>query len=399
MSKENALNEGFKKNEVDLGERFFDLVGLLSSIRNVLEIRFQPASEGQLLYLALYSLVENLHLQNCSIFLKSDQGLTCEAGVGFSELVDSKTSEVTSAGYASIKGTVFKPGEGIIGLAFESKEVQYAADCRNDGRFIVIKGIDKEIQEGSLVSVPLMNMGEAIGVLNVFHSQKDYFDTWQCSALSLFGDAVTQLLINYRLVKELDHKVAARTAALERALGQSSIARDQMEKLSMTDELTGLMNRRSFFKSSSPLISRAIRMKSNLGVMLIDLDNFKSVNDNWGHLFGDRVLQQVSSILAAELRDADILARLGGEEFIILLPDTEKAGVVHLVERIQDSLNDIDSTADDSEIGVTASYGITFLDDGYSQLDAVDVLEKLYDISDKAMYQSKDKGKNTWTII
>lgn len=384
--------------DIEMGNCFFDLVGLLSSIRSVLNIRSHPATESQLLHLALFALVENLHIQNCSIFLKKDEGLTCAAGAGFAELVANRATEDEPDAVKSQRGNLFQPGEGLIGLAYQSEAIQYSGDCENDPRFVEIKGLAKLEQQGSLVSLPMIDGNRVLGVLNVFHSEKDFFDSWQQTALSLFADAVTQLLVNYRLIRDLDHKVAARTAALERALGQSNKIREQFEKMSMTDELTGLMNRRSFFRSAKPLLSRAMRTDAKLAMALIDLDWFKKVNDDWGHVFGDQVLQRVAAVLSAELRDADILARLGGEEFVLLLPDTDPDGATHLVERIRDSLLDIDSTANDSDVGITASYGLTFLDESYRGQDPIDVLEALYEKADAAMYQSKAKGRDTWTI-
>lgn len=382
----------------ELGNRFFDLIGVLSSIRSVLSIRTHPATEGQLLRLTLMTLVEHLHVQNCSVFLKQEYGLVCAVGASFEELVADKTSGETLCTNPTATSMVFQPGEGLVGMAYESKTAQYAGDCENDPRFVEIPGVDRELQKGSLVCIPLVNANDALGVLNVFQAKNNYFDTWQRSALALFADAVTQLLVNYRLVRDLDHKVAVRTAALERALGQSRKIREQLEKLSMTDELTGLMNRRSFFRSAKPMVSRAMRANGLLSLVLIDLDWFKRVNDNWGHVFGDKVLQQVAGVLSAELRDTDILARLGGEEFIILLPDTNEPGAVQLVQRIQESLVDIDSTADNSDIGVTASYGLTFLNENHMGKDPLVVLDLLYANADKAMYVSKNKGRNMWSI-
>lgn len=169
--------------------------------------------------------------------------------------------------------------------------------------------------------------------------------------------------------------------------------RKKMEKrlshLATIDELTGLLNRRALLAAITAEIARQHRSGSQSAVMMIDFDHFKQINDTYGHNAGDRVLQHVSDIARQSLRETDLLGRIGGEEFAVLLPDTDIEGARVLAERLRER---VETTATRSEggddISMTLSVGICSLKQ--NERDASDLLRR----ADAALYKAKHGGRN-----
>jgi diguanylate cyclase (GGDEF)-like protein len=156
----------------------------------------------------------------------------------------------------------------------------------------------------------------------------------------------------------------------------------------VTDELTGLANRRRFMEVVELELKRAERFQSPLGLLLVDLDDFKNVNDRFGHGTGDEVLRALSDVFRESLRDVDLAARLGGEEFAVLLPETDYSGAAGVAERLRASLASLElETPDREQFGVTASFGVAV----YPEAQSVDELLRT---ADAALYRAKAEGKN-----
>jgi diguanylate cyclase (GGDEF)-like protein len=167
----------------------------------------------------------------------------------------------------------------------------------------------------------------------------------------------------------------------------------RLAELATTDELTGLSNRRHFLESGTREVERSRRSGAPLALLMLDLDNFKDVNDRYGHPTGDTVLRLFSETCAKTLRCTDIIGRLGGEEFGILLPDTDAEGAKTLAERVR---QDIERTAFPSAGGrfsITVSIGIA------TMTDPEDSLNDLMHRSDHALYESKRAGRNRATVM
>ena len=164
---------------------------------------------------------------------------------------------------------------------------------------------------------------------------------------------------------------------------------DVVQWQAITDELTGLVNRRRFLDALRSEIARGQRLGGRLSVVLADLDDFKLVNDRFGHHAGDEVLLAFADLLRAHGRDVDVAARLGGEEFAILLPETGIDGASAGAERLRRSLAELSLPIGDNGRGVhvTASFGVAELSNGQS-------LDALLRAADSALYQAKGKGKN-----
>jgi diguanylate cyclase (GGDEF)-like protein len=155
-----------------------------------------------------------------------------------------------------------------------------------------------------------------------------------------------------------------------------------------TDGLTELANRREFEESLANEISRAERFGGNLALILADLDNFKQVNDRFGHQAGDDVLKAFADILRETVRDIDVAARYGGEEFAVLLPQTDIAGAEKLAERLREAveLRPL-AEAQDRPVVVTSSFGVAAFPDADSPA-------ALFGAADEALYRAKRAGKN-----
>nr|CRH07325.1 Protein of unknown function. Probable diguanylate cyclase [Candidatus Magnetococcus massalia] len=212
-------------------------------------------------------------------------------------------------------------------------------------------------------------------------------------------EAVRTVLINEaealrKQTEELEETLQDQQEELERTklqLHQAQQALDEAREESLTDPLTHIANRRALFESLSKEFSRSRRYKEPLSLLILDLDHFKKINDNFGHPVGDKVLIQVASHVKELLRKADTVGRYGGEEFVVLLPETGLQQAEEKAEQIRHQINALKFKLRDETLQVTASIGVAQLDDG----EAADPNEEtLIKRADKALYTAKDSGRN-----
>lgn len=164
---------------------------------------------------------------------------------------------------------------------------------------------------------------------------------------------------------------------------------EKLQELSDRDYLTGLYNRRKFEEFLSYEVKRSLRHRHKFTVLMIDLDNFKYINDTYGHASGDLVLKEVTEIFGSKLRNADILARIGGDEFAVILPETPYENGYAVVEKLRASLESTPISLMFDQVSLTASFGIAeYPEQGEN-------IESLLTGSDLAMYKAKRAGKNT----
>jgi len=158
--------------------------------------------------------------------------------------------------------------------------------------------------------------------------------------------------------------------------------------LSMTDELTGLANRRYFDSSLEKEFLRAQRYKNNLTLVMFDIDKFKNVNDTYGHLCGDFILKQVANAALQTFRKTDTVFRFGGEEFVVILTETDIHQAIIPIERFRKTIETLNPVYMDSEINITVSIGACQYNSGFASKE--DFLEKV----DEALYEAKNTGRN-----
>lgn len=179
------------------------------------------------------------------------------------------------------------------------------------------------------------------------------------------------------------------TASSRRKLEQANA---QLEQLSRTDRLTGLLNRGTWESLLANEFERYRRYQGDCCVIMFDIDHFKHVNDTYGHQPGDDVLRVISSLLQDNLRQTDIAGRYGGEEFGVILPETDLAGALTFAERIRSAVEKTSVDTNAGAINVTISLGVSVLTD-----ETPDYLTWLTH-ADKALYQSKEGGRNRVTV-
>jgi diguanylate cyclase (GGDEF)-like protein len=171
-------------------------------------------------------------------------------------------------------------------------------------------------------------------------------------------------------------------------LREVELARQQAQALAWNDELTALMNRRRFTEIGKRELALSQRAGRQLVAMLLDIDDFKRINDEHGHSGGDALLQALGGTLPRELRSTDLVARWGGEEFALLLPDTSLADAAALAERVRAAAQQMEATlASGRRLRCTVSIGL-------SDAGAADSFDTLIARADKAMYLAKAGGKN-----
>ncbi len=182
-------------------------------------------------------------------------------------------------------------------------------------------------------------------------------------------------------------------------IASTTLARLQLERrlevLATTDGLTGLFNRRTWMEMAEQEFMRAQRYKYSFSIIMLDIDDFKKVNDNWGHQAGDRVLKTIGAILRKNSRKVDLLGRYGGEEFVVLLPHTPGTEAVNVAQRMRRA---IEKANMDIPSVVTATFGVAWFDPAHPDPNLDSVLLR----ADRALYQGKRMGKNrvvsSWEI-
>ncbi len=171
-------------------------------------------------------------------------------------------------------------------------------------------------------------------------------------------------------------------------------ANERLRDMAFKDGLTDLYNHRYFQDLMDGELSRAIRYKRPFSLIMLDLDHFKKINDNYGHPVGDLVLKEVSKTIKITVRDSDIAARYGGEEFAIVLPETELKGAAITAERLRKAVEQLEIETNGCRIDVTVSVGVTCYHPSIDTIEKSEILSE----ADNALYNSKNKGRNMISV-
>ena len=247
----------------------------------------------------------------------------------------------------------FKPGEGIAGRVYMTAKPLVVNNINEDDVFID----SEKSYVRSIACIPMIVYNEVIGVINVTNKQHG----------KEFTDEDVEML-----------KAVADQAAV-------AINKAQLWDMAVTDSLTGLYVRRYFMVKLQEELHRAERYNNILSVVMADLDQFKNINDTYGHDAGDRVLEAIGKFLQQNIRDVDVVARYGGEEFVVMIPEAAKDAAHSLSERLRKNLAEMKF---ENLPPITVSLGIaTYPFDGRS---AEDLIKK----ADAAMYAAKRAGRN-----
>jgi len=267
-----------------------------------------------------------------------------------------------SQGYqASVRFLEIPVGQGVTGKCAETGLTQVVHDIEALGDEAYIQGIPGARSE---VAVPLIADGLIIGVFNAESVQRHAFNEEHVQTLTVIARQAGVVIRSAQLLEET-------------------------RRLAITDSLTGLFNRRHFNQQLEENVGRATRYDEPLALVFLDVDHFKFVNDKFGHLAGDRCLQALANTLRESVRESDQIARIGGEEFAILLIRADRELALSIAERLRSRIDDLILEEDPPlPVDLTASLGVAFFrEDG-------DDPKSLMRSADRALYAAKRLGRN-----
>jgi diguanylate cyclase (GGDEF)-like protein len=283
-------------------------------------------------------------------------------------VVDENSGELVLKGFKGLDGEKvvlrIKIGELIAGWVAQQGEVLLVRDIDTDPRFKFPKS--SRYKTKSFISLPLKIDSQVIGVMNVTDKLADIkvFTEEDLKYLSLIAHQTVTQIENIRLCEKLASMAA-------------------------TDSLTTLFNHRYFQEELNMEMMRAQRYRHELSLMIFDIDFFKTYNDQYGHLEGDRVLRQVAAIIRQNVRQVDIICRYGGDEFVVIVPFTGIKGARFVAEKVRESVAEADflNTETHKVIRVTVSGGVATYHTGLNR-------EELISLADRALYKAKAEGRN-----
>jgi diguanylate cyclase (GGDEF)-like protein len=268
--------------------------------------------------------------------------------------------------YEDWEGVRFDDNSGLVSMAVKNEHyLPYQGRVRDGGTIVfdeqhALRGFQ------SLVVFPLITRDRAIGTLVVASRQAEVFGTRRRDMLGVIASQAAVTLQNARLYA-------------------------RMQALASTDELTGLPNRRQFEEALEDALVRHRRTERPFGILMADIDHFKDVNDTYGHDVGDRVLEQISATLRASVRGADMPARWGGEEFIVLLEEADLDDVLTVAQRVRRNVAALAFPTEGETLQCTVSLGAAvWPEDGSDE-------EVLIRRADEALYHSKENGRDQVT--
>lgn len=261
-------------------------------------------------------------------------------------------------------GTIMQLGEGCMGMVAQTRQSMVIDNYADwEGR-----SPQYLASHTSIVAVPLVSGARLLGVLAV-------------------GDEAAQRKFNHRDMQLLEMFAQQAVIAIQNAELFSEV-----QRLATIDPLTGILNRRSFFERAMQEFTRSRRYHTPLSLVMLDLDHFKKINDTFGHLIGDKALSEISRTCAAQIRASDFVGRYGGEEFVVLLPETSLEGALSIAQRLCETIRDVTIESKQGLVKVTASVGVAELMEDYASLDV------LLEHADAALYRAKQAGRNRVSV-
>ena len=392
MNQQMKFDIGKETTGTGIQDLIVDLINALSAVKSLSEVSCEIADEKTVIRHALSGLLSNQDMERCSFFVVDSDGMLSNV-TGLS--IDDSPDENISLPEKTMH---FKRGEGIIGSAAISGEIQYCRNCSEDQRFA--NGGNPASLPGSIICVPVYTLHHVlIGVLNVSHPQPNFFSNWHLRLLEVYSNILGQLITNRRLFQQMESQISLRTAELERLVQETSQLKDYYASMSMHDQLTGLHNRRYFYDQVELALAQHKRHAYPFCLLVMDIDHFKLINDQYGHQFGDEVLIGVSEALKQEVRNTDILVRFGGEEFVIIFSNTSCDSGKYFSERIRKKIKSLNWKNDEEKVSITISIGLHCLKPGHTQQDQQLDIDKIISCADAALYKAKENGRDRVEIF
>jgi diguanylate cyclase (GGDEF)-like protein/PAS domain S-box-containing protein len=266
---------------------------------------------------------------------------------------------------AAIDGIAIGLGVGSCGTAACAQQRVVVADIQSHPYWAPYKELAAQAGFASCWSEPVMSSkGRVLGTFAIYHREP-------------------------RAPRDSDLQLIGYAANLASIAIEHHQTQEELERQAHTDFLTGLANRRYFLELAEFELARTLRYGKPFSLMMLDIDFFKAVNDSRGHKAGDIALQRLASIMQRTLREVDVVGRLGGEEFAVILPETSDSKAVEAAERLRQAVAAADIVVDDgAPLHITISIGVTTLADKPSNIDTM--LRQ----ADEALYTAKRSGRN-----
>jgi diguanylate cyclase (GGDEF)-like protein len=253
----------------------------------------------------------------------------------------------------NVKGT-------LLDMVVKNREPVYISDVRHDRSPLMPF---KTQNTGSVFVLPLVYERDVLGMVVLMFEKTNTLGTHEIELLEVLGNQAATSIANAKLYEEI-------------------------ERLAVTDGLTGLFNHRHFQETLAQEFNRIERFSEPISLLIIDIDHFKKINDTYGHPVGDAVLKKVSGIIRKTIRNIDIPARYGGEEFAVILLGTDTNGALKMAERLRRSIADAKFSSEQNAFNVTVSIGIS------THAREMRKKEDLVEQADKALYHAKRTGRN-----
>lgn len=261
------------------------------------------------------------------------------------------------------------PNSGYVARAMRSREPILIRDAQQDPSLRYSSQISEIRAIQSVIVAPLIHPnGEILGALSIESPRPMAFNEDDLRLLTSFAVTATTAIYNAQLHAEV-------------------------QKLAITDTLTGLYNRHGFEELGRREIERLRRFGHPLSIIMVDVDEFKQINDTFGHKVGDWVIQTVAKRLVSSLREVDIVGRFGGDEFTILLPETDLFTAINVAERLLTLVSQAPIVFEQASLKLTVSVGVVKATSEFFSL------ESLLERADRAMYQAKQGGKNRVEVL
>ena len=290
--------------------------------------------------------------------------------------------------------------QGLFGWVVENDQALLVADFARAPEDIRQRTKIVGPEPGSMLIVPMHYDDEVIGIISVQHLSPNQYREDDLTLLQDVADRLARRVADARAFEELDDyradlekRVHERTTELRQLVDErETLLRElqeknrQLDRLSREDPLTGLANRREFDYALNRELATAGRHGRALCLALVDLDYFKRINDRFGHSSGDKVLVRTARLFAEHFRTGDVVARIGGEEFGLLLPDCELPDAVQRCERLRQAFADLDWGDIDPELKATLSVGVSRWQG--------ETASRLLARADAALYGAKRAGRN-----
>jgi diguanylate cyclase (GGDEF)-like protein len=296
-----------------------------------------------------------------------------------------------------------EPGEQISHTIFEeaikTKKSLVIANAYTDSEFQSADSV-VALKLQSVMCVPLISRGKVIGAIYLENrSEAAVFTEDDLKPLEYFAAQAAISIENAILNNELESRVAKRTAELVRInkrlleeIEERKRIERELQRLAMTDPLTGAYNRRHFFELAKQEFDRSQRYGRQISLIIFDVDYLKQINDSYGHLVGDQILQAMAQRFMKNLRQLDIFARYGGDEFVVLLPETNLEQAKIAARRLHKAVASKPIETMEGTVHLQISMGVACLHNA-------DDMETLLMNADQALYTAKESGRNQIIIF